>query len=127
MKAWLRKLIWMLVSAPIKRRIAWTNEERASFEMFCRSSTGQKFFELMRQTAATVTFASVYKGTASASGHARGMQDMLGLMIRLRASAPPIGAEAYEPDEDVEPLQSQKVPIDGRQFGSGGSSAINGW
>ena len=51
------------------------------------------------------------------------MQDLLGLMHRLRRTFPE--AESVETDEDVEPLQSQRGAIDGRRFGlSGGSSAI---
>ena len=85
-----------------------------------------KLFELLRQTVAGMTFSAVYRDTVSASvanAHARGAQDLLALMYRLRSFPPE--AESFQEDEDIEPLPSQKGAIDGRRFGlSGGSSAI---
>jgi hypothetical protein len=123
MKTWLRAILWALLSRPIMRAVAWTDEERKAFDFFCKSSCGMKLFELLRQTVASTTFNAVYRQSVSANSHARGMQDLLALIHRLR-SFPPEAESNYQ-DEDVEPLPSQRGAIDGRRFGlSGGNSAI---
>ena len=124
MKAWIRAMIWRLISAPIIRAVAWTDEEAKQFDVFCRSSCGRKFLELLRQTVAGTTFAAVYQvHPVSANGRARGMQDLLGLIHRLKSFPPE--AESLE-DEDVEPIPSQRGAFDGRRFNlSGGRSAIS--
>jgi hypothetical protein len=123
MKAWIRAMIWMLISRPIIRAVAWTDDEAKQFEVFYNSSCGRKLFELLRQTVASTTFNAVYANDVSANARARGMQDLLALMHRLRSSSPE--AESYDASEDVEPLPSQRGAIDGRRFGlSGGNSAI---
>ena len=38
MKAWIRSMIWQLISAPIIRAVAWTDEEAKQFDVFCRSA-----------------------------------------------------------------------------------------
>lgn len=123
MKTWFRLLMWRLLSAPIIRAVAWTDEERRTFDAFVRSSAGQKLFELLRQTVASVTFHAVFRNSVSANAHARGMQDLLGLIHRLREFPPEAGVFA---GDDVEPLPSQRGVFDGRRFvfGSGGNSAI---
>ena len=125
MKSWIRALIWQLISAPIVRAVAWTDEEAKQFEVFCRSSCGRKFLELLRQTTAGTTFAAVYHNqSVSANGRARGMQDLLALIHRLKSFPPE--AESYIEDEDVEPIPSQRGAFDGRRFNlSGGRSAIS--
>ncbi len=127
MKAWLRTLMWRLVSRPIVRAVSWTEPERKSFDLFCRSSCGIKLLEYLRQTVAGMTFSAVYRDSVSASvanAHARGAQDLLGLIHRLRSFPPDV--ESEYPDEDIEPLPSQRGAIDGRRFGlSGGNSAIS--
>ena len=123
MKTWLRAILWHLLSAPILRAVNWTDDERKQFEVFYNTSCGRKLFELLRQTVATTTFNAVYANSVSANGRARGMQDLLALIHRLRSFPP--GAESVFQDEDIEPLPSQRGAIDGRRFGlSGGNSAI---
>jgi hypothetical protein len=123
MKAWLRALLWMLLSRPIVHATAWTQDEKNQFDVFCRSSCGIKFLEFLRQTVASTTFNAVYRDSVSANAHARGMQDLLALIHRLRGF--PLQAEISDADEDIEPLPSQRGAIDGRRFGlSGGNSAI---
>jgi hypothetical protein len=123
MNAWLKSILWHLLSAPIIRAVNWTDDERKQFEVFYNTSCGRKFFELLRQTVASTTFNAVYANSVSANARARGMQDLLALIHRLRSFPP--GAESVFQDEDVEPLPSQRGAIDGRRFGlSGGNSAI---
>jgi hypothetical protein len=123
MKTWLRAILWHLLSAPILRAVSWTDDERKQFDVFYNSATGRKLFELLRQTVASTTFNAVYANSVSANARARGMQDLLALIHRLRAFPPE--AEARDADEDIEPLHSQRGTIDGRRFGlSGGNSAI---
>jgi hypothetical protein len=123
MNAWIKAMIWRLVSIPFQRAVHWTHDDAKHFEVFTRSLTGQKLFELLRQTVATNTFQAVYQDRVSANARARGMQDLLAVLHRLR-SFPPEAESAYA-DEDVEPLPSQKPSIDGRRFNlSGGNSAI---
>ena len=125
MKTWLRAILWALLSRPIIRAVDWTDAEAKQFEAFYNSSCGKKLFELLRQTVASVTFNAVYRNTSAnvANAHARGMQDVLALLHRLRSSPPE--AEVRDVDEDIEPLPSQRGAIDGRRFGlSGGNSAI---
>ena len=105
------------------RAVNWTDDERKQFEVFYNSSCGRKLFELLRQTVATTTFNAVYANSVSANARARGMQDLLALIHRLRSSPP--GEDVRDADEDIEPLPSQRGAIDGRRFGlSGGNSAI---
>ena len=123
MNAWLKSILWHLLSAPIQRAVNWTADERKQFEVFYNTSCGRKLFELLRQTVATTTFNAVYANSVSANARARGMQDLLALIHRLRSFPP--GAESVFQDEDIEPLPSQRGAIDGRRFGlSGGNSAI---
>ena len=115
--------MWAILSRPIVRAVSWTESEAKTFALFCNSSCGRKLFELLRHTVAATTFNSVYRSSVSENAYARGMQDLLALMYRLRSFPPE--AESFGADEDIEPLPSQKGAIDGRRFGlSGGSSAI---
>jgi hypothetical protein len=123
MKAFIKAMIWRLISIPFQRAVHWTSDDAKQLEVFTRSMAGQKLLELLRQTVATNTFQAVYQDKVSANARARGMQDLLAVIHRLR-SFPPDSESEYM-DEDVEPLPSQKPPIDGRRFGlSGGNSAI---
>ena len=123
MNVWLKSILWHLLSAPILRAVNWTDDERKQFEVFYNTSCGKKLFELLRQVVASTTFKAVYKQSASDNAYARGMQDMLGLMHRMRSSSPEAGM--IDSEEDIEPLPSQRGAIDGRRFGlSGGNSAI---
>ena len=123
MNRWLKLIIWKLISAPIVRTVTWTEDERASFDSFLRSSCGKKFFEFLRQSVAQATFNAVYRAVSAevANAHARGMQDVLGLIVRLHRLPP----EASETGEDIEPTPAQRAPVDGRVFGLSGNSAIN--
>jgi hypothetical protein len=123
MKTWLRSILWHLLSTPILRAVNWTDDERKQFEVFYNTSCGRKLFELLRQVVAGTTFKAVYKQSASDNAYARGMQDLLGLMHRMRSSPPEAGM--IDSEEDIEPLPSQRGAIDGRRFGlSDGNSAI---
>ena len=123
MRPWIKAMIWRLISIPFQRAVNWTADDAKAFEVFCRSMAGAKLLELLRQTTATNTFQAVYHERVSASARARGMQDLLAVIHRLRSFPPE--AESEYSDEDVEPLPSQRSPIDGRRFGlSGGNSAI---
>ena len=123
MKAWIRAMMWAILSRPIVRAVSWTDDERKQFDVFYNSSCGRKLFELLRQTVASTTFNAVYRDSVDANAYARGEQDLLALIHRLRSFSPE--AEIRDADEDVEPLPSQRGAIDGRRFGlSGGNSAI---
>ncbi len=123
MKRWIELLIWKLIAAPIRRSVDWTVQEAKEFDLYCNSMSGKKLLELLRQTVAGTTFSAVYQShSVSANGRARGMQDLLALIHRLRAFPPEV--ESIE-GEDVAPLPSQRDAIDGRRFNlGGGNSAI---
>jgi hypothetical protein len=74
----------LVLSRPIERAIAWTEEERNAFDLFCRSRCGIKLFEFLRQIVANATFSAVYQNSVSANARARGMQDVLAVLHRLR-------------------------------------------
>jgi hypothetical protein len=84
MNAILKWYLRRVLSRPIVRAVNWTPEERNAFELFCRTSCGIKLFEFLRQTVANTTFGAVYRQSVSANAHARGMQDLLGVLHRLR-------------------------------------------
>ena len=73
-----------VLSRPIVRAVGWTPEERQSFELFCRTSCGIKLLEFLRQIVASKTFKCVYRNSVSANAEARGAQDLLGVLHRLR-------------------------------------------
>ena len=113
MNTLIKTMIWRMISIPFQRAVHWTGDDAKHLDSFTRSMAGQKLFELLRQTVATTTF----------QARARGMQDLLAVLHRLR-SFPPEAESAYA-DEDVEPLPSQRPPVDGRRFNlSGGNTAI---
>lgn len=74
----------VILTKPIIRAVNWTQEERNQFDLFCRTSCGIKLFEFLRQVVATQTFQAVYRDQVSANARARGMQDILALLHRLR-------------------------------------------
>jgi hypothetical protein len=82
----IRWFLFGLLSRPIIRAVDWTKEERNQFDLFCKSSCGIKLFEFLRQIVATSTFNAVYdsESVSAASARARGMQDILALLHRLR-------------------------------------------
>ena len=119
----IKMMLWRLISIPFQRAVHWNSDDAKAFETFTRSLTGQKLFELLRQTVATTTFQAVYHDRVSANARARGMQDLLAVLHRLRSFPPQESAEYA--DEDVEPLPSQKPSFDSRRFNlSGGNTAI---
>jgi hypothetical protein len=120
----IRKFMWRLLSRPIIAQVNWTAEERASFDLFAKSSCGIKLFELLRQIVANTTFNAVYQQSVSANGQARGMQDLLAALHRLRVF-PPEESDLSSLEDEPTPPKRTRIPIDGRRFGmSGGASAI---
>ena len=123
MKHLIKAMLWRLLSIPFQRAVHWNSDDAKAFDSFTRSLTGQKLFELLRQTTATTTFQAVYHDQVSANARARGMQDLLAVLHRLR-SFPSMESSEFV-DEDIEPLPSQRPSGDGRGFNlSGGNSAI---
>ena len=123
MKHLIRAMVWHLISVPFQRAVNWTSEDAKALDHFFKSHCGLKLLELLRQYVSSRTFNAVYRESVSANAEARGSQDLLAVLHRLR-SFPPLESEQYA-DEDVEPLPSQKPSFDGRRFGlSGGNTAI---
>lgn len=116
-KHWLRTHL----TVPFEKAVNWTVADKKSFDLFCRSHCGIKLFELLRQTVASMTFKAVAGNSVTANAQARGMQDLLATLHRLR-TFPPDEVEAAL-GEDVEPLPSQRTFMDSWRSG-GGSSAI---
>ena len=113
----LRWYLRMVLSRPIIRAVDWTQEERNSFDLFCRSSCGIKLFEFLRQIVANATFNAVYQNSVSANARARGQQDILALLHRLRVF--PVNEESSFTDEDQERLSAiargaNAIPAGGR-------------
>src|SRR4029077_37700 len=98
MNAWIKAMIWRLVSIPFQRAVNWTADDAKHLDTFTRTLAGQKLFELLRQTVATNTFQAVYQDKVSANARARGMQDLLAVLHRLRSFPPQ--AESEYSDED---------------------------
>lgn len=124
LKDWLlRYWLWNHLKVPFERAVNWTTEDKKNFDLFCRTTCGIKFLEILRQTVANATFRSVYSTEVSAVAQARGAQDLLAAINRLKRfpseeSIPTFG-------EDIEPLPSQRGPMDSwRSFANDGSSAI---
>jgi hypothetical protein len=101
-------LKWYLrtvLARPIIRAVDWTPEERNAFDLFCRTSCGIKLFEFLRQIVANATFNAVYRNSVSQNAAARGMQDMLAVLHRLRCFP------AIQEESDVEALaDSESAP-----------------
>jgi len=83
-KSILRWYMRVVLSRPIIRAIDWTAEERSAFDSFCRTSCGIKLFEFLRQLIANMTFNAVYQNSVSANAKARGAQDVLAVLHKLR-------------------------------------------
>lgn len=115
---WLQKHLTL----PFERVVNWTPDDKKSFDLFCRSMCGIKLFELLRQQVASMTFKAVAQDSVTANAQARGMQELLATLHRLRTFPP----DEVEPglDEDVEPLPSQRSFMDSWRSSSGGNSAI---
>jgi hypothetical protein len=102
-KRFLKWYLWLVLSRPIVRAVGWTDAERDAFDLFCRTSCGIKLFEFLRQFVANATFNAVYRNSVSANAHARGAQDLLAVLHRLRVF-PSLQEESSEANlEDSEP------------------------
>jgi len=84
MNAILKWYLRVMLSRPIIQAIDWTPEERAAFDLFARTSCGIRLFEFLRQIVANTTFKAVYRDSVSQNAYARGMQDLLAVLHRLR-------------------------------------------
>ena len=117
-------MLWRLISRPIVRAINWTAAERNEFELFCRTSCGIKLLEFLRQVVATQTFQAVYQDRVSANARARGMQEVLALLHRLRVFPPEESALADLDEEEQTELQGKSADQSDRWRWLGGSGAI---
>jgi hypothetical protein len=116
LKWYLRRVL----SRPIVRAVNWTPEERNAFELFCRTSCGIKLFEFLRQIVANTTFKAVYRNEVSANAHARGMQDLLSVLHRLRVF--PVQEESqYDGLSDTEPASQVESRFTWRYNGGRGA------
>ena len=124
-RTWIvKKLLWPILSRPIVRPVNWTVEERNAFDLFCATSCGIKLFEFLRQVVATQTFQAVYRDSVSANARARGMQDVLALLHRLRVFPPEESIfSGLEDEEQTEPEGIDASKSD-RWRWLGGSGAI---
>jgi hypothetical protein len=107
-------LKWYLravLSRPIMRAVAWTPEERNAFDLFCRTSCGIKLFEFLRQVVASKTFNAVYRNSVSANAEARGAQDILALLHRLRVF--PLEESSFTELEDGAQPAARGSPVKG--------------
>ena len=91
------------------RAVSWTPAERDAFDLFCRSSCGIKLFEFLRQIVASKTFNVVYRNSVSANAEARGAQDILALLHRLRVF--PLEESGFEALEDNEQTAARGSPV----------------
>jgi hypothetical protein len=122
MKAILKWYLRAVLSRPIIRAVEWTPEERASFDLFCRSSCGIKLFEFLRQIVANATFNAVYQNSVSQNARARGMQDVLAVLHRLRVFPEQEESSASGLISDSKPPQAKST--DDWSWVQGGRGAI---
>jgi predicted component of type VI protein secretion system len=127
-KRFLKWYLWLVLSRPIIRAIDWTAEERNAFDLFCRTSCGIKLFEYLRQLVAASTFNAVYRNSVSANFEARGAQNLLAVLHRLRVF-PAIQEESSETGlSDSEPpvanTGAKRVKADEWRWLGGGRGAI---
>jgi hypothetical protein len=125
----LRWYMERVLSRPILRAVDWTSEEQAHFDSFCRTSAGAKLFEFLRQIVAQSTFNAVYQDSVSANARARGMQDTLAVLHRLRVF--PIQEESSTIAEDMAnaveppPRSNGRESIDWSRYGGASGSIGN--
>jgi hypothetical protein len=110
----------VILSRPIVRAVGWTAAERNAFDLFSRSSCGIKLFEFLRQIVASRTFNAVYGESVSANAQARGMQDVLALLHRLR-SFPLEESDFTELGEQEQPSAGARSSDDWRWVGGRGA------
>jgi hypothetical protein len=111
MNSILKWYLRVVLSRPIVRAVAWTPAERDAFDLFCRTSCGIKLFEFLRQIVATKTFSSVYRNSVSANAEARGAQDILALLHRLRVF--PLEESGFTELEDGAQTAARGSPVKG--------------
>ena len=115
----------VVLSRPFLRSVDWTAEERTTFDLFCRERAGQKLFEFLRQLVANATFNAVYQNSVTANAHARGMQEMLAVLHKLRVFPEQEESSVNRSLEDsVAPTGSAGVADGWRGF-LGGQGAID--
>jgi len=117
-------MLWRLISRPIVRAINWTAAERNEFELFCRTSCGIKLLEFLRQIVASKTFNAVYRNSVSANAEARGAQEVLALLHRLRVFPLEESALADLDEEEQTELQGKSADQSDHRRWLGGSGAI---
>ena len=120
----LRWYLRQVLSKPIIRAINWSPEDIRDFELFCRTRCGMRLFEFLRQVVATQTFQAVYRDSVSANARARGMQDVLALLHRLRVFPLEESANVALDDEEQTGLPGTSVAESDRWRWMGGSGAI---
>jgi hypothetical protein len=124
MKFFWRVVIAAWIKAPIKTRVSWNLDDQQSLDLFLKSGCGKRFLLKLRESAADVSFRSVYGDTEKAvsnAGYARGYCDCLGAVFRLAKSFPAEESE-YEVAED-QPLPGQPVQ---QKAGQGWRGVIGG-
>lgn len=124
MNAIVKWFLWTILSRPIIRAINWTAAERDAFNNFCHSSSGVKLFEFLRQVVASKTFNAVYRNSVSANAEARGAQDILALLHRLRVFPSVESQEASLDDEEQTEPQGISAEHSDRRRWLGGPGAI---
>lgn len=128
MNGFIKWYLALVLSRPILRAVNWTVEERSAFDHFARSSCGLKLFEFLRQVIANATFNAVYRDKVSANAHARGMQDILALLHRLRVF-PELSEEESTAGLEQESQTPASAQADSkadwrRRFFTGGRGAV---
>jgi hypothetical protein len=118
-KAILQWYLRTVLAKPFLRAVDWTKEERAQFDLFARSSCGMKLFEFLRQLVANTTFRAVYQNSVSANGYARGQQDILAALHKLRNFPVYEESDQESLDETLSPGErsvsdSWRPPVGGR-------------
>ena len=103
LKHWvIRRFLWTILSRPVVRAINWDKGERDAFNLFCTSSCGIRLFEFLRQVVASKTFNAVYRDSVSGNAEARGAQDVLALLHRLRVFPFEESAYGLEDEEQID-------------------------
>jgi hypothetical protein len=132
MKHLWRVIVRAWLTAPINQRTDWEQDDIETLRLYLESKSGKRFLQKLRESAADVSFASVYAPNTqavSAAAYARGWQDSLALVYRLSRVFP--GAVESEYGVDGEERKREIPPrgnVTGAQsswFGQiGGGSAL---
>jgi hypothetical protein len=115
-----RTIVKAWIALPINRRVDWDQEDLDTLRLFLESKSGKRFLQKLRESAADVSFASVYSPASqavSASAYARGWQDSLALVYRLSKVFP----EQVESEYGV--AGEEQVQIPPRGSSAGGQSS----